>query len=209
MEEKEVNDYDTDDLHHSLGEHYQAPEDSTPHWHTLVAHMEDSTREINRALISGHKIEDYFQGDGPANTAARDYHRDLHAAVDHTMVNGGAPYHFKVYSGVSDAHGEILNGLKNHDTVHFPAWTSTSLEKDVARNFSSKHVAVFNIRPGFREGAYIAHTTPAWSDEREFLLKPGTRWRKTGEHTQVVHRRGDGHAITMTHHHFEPVNETA
>lgn len=203
-------DYETDNLHHSLGEHYQAPEDSTPHWHTLVAHMEDASRSINTALINGHKVEDYFQGDGPANTAHREYHHALHAAVDHVMAHGGAPFPFKVYSGVNSNHSHKLASMKTGDTAHFPAWTSTSLEPNVAYKFAHgdghenrQHVCVFHIPQGFRHGAYIAHTTPAWSDEREFLMKPDTRWRKTHSHNII----DEGDAITL--HHFEPVHESA
>lgn len=224
MEEKEVND---DSLHHSLGEHYQHADPDRDFDYddgdeedrrarraeaikvrdTILNHQEDATRPVNTSLINGSVVH------GPYGSDLK-HHEALHEAIDTLVRNsssGGAPHHFKVYSGVSPKHAQMLGNLKPHDTVNFPAWTSASIDKNIAHSFAgeSNHVAVLNIRPGFKQGAYIGHVNHAWQGEYEFLLKPGTRWRKVGEHTQLQDPvPGSSYRRPVTYHHFEPVNET-
>jgi hypothetical protein len=166
----------------SLGNHY----DSSVASHPDVEHVHEYTSasgSFNRHLIDRH-ID-------PKNTPRNEYHEDRAKAL-HNVINAHeAPHDFTVHSGLGFDPARHVNA---NNEIHSPAFLSTSLNPNVAYNFTKtidtetghpsykgeQHILRVKIPKGSHHGVYVnGNSRFGRSDgekgtgEMEFLMKPG------------------------------------
>lgn len=125
------------------------------------------------------------------------------------------------YSAVGEHVARSLSRARIGSTVHFPAYTSTSIDEFIPResfgdeitpkeskvpehkyvsksiypHFGIRHLVVFHLPEGYHRGRYIAHMSHH-GVEREFLLARDQKFR-------LKERRYDPQA-GIVYHHLEP-----
>ncbi len=136
-----------------------------------------------------------------------------------------------VFSGFgSKFRNEVSNNLSPGENVHFPAYTSASIDHGTASGFAGiykhgeeskykdysevdSHIAAFHLPKGYHGGMYInSHSRYGErspnryknDDEYEFLLEKGQTFKYVGK---TFHSRPE--IATIQHiHHFIPLNHT-
>lgn len=140
----------------------------------------DHSRLLNNTAIHAHNF-------GEADLA--EHHRtllhDLDNAIEHTRRP--LPEETHVYSGV-----KWEPKLNEGDTVHLPAYTSTSLNPNTsggyAHDFNFKHdgnkssreqhILHFHLPEGYDKGTYVGGISE-FEGEKEYLLPRNTKWKVT------------------------------
>lgn len=184
------------DLHERLKNHYKFDKKPFSEIFPILHYTDDSTH-INDRLHYLHNFNSpasYFKNIENKN------HWDLYVSpLDDVTTKHKAPESFHVYTGIQESPKNLFDKKKGSITGiqarHFteeghlkavlPAFTSTSLNANVAKGFSSvtgggktpleRHLLKIHIPEGSTHGAYIAHHSEAGEGEREFLMKRGTK----------------------------------
>ncbi len=117
------------------------------------------------------------------------------------------------YSGVGAEMGKKLMEHKMGDFVHFPAYTSTSLDYQIAHSFGgstptkltdgedeeiARHIAVFHLPEGYHQGRYIESHSRNQGEE-EYTLARDQKF-KYNERRIFPHRYNG----IQVFHHFTP-----
>ncbi len=196
----------------ALGSRFRA---TMPHIGTLdkseqeaVIHYKEGSYGLNKRLVAKHAgpTMERFHGvsmqDGISDTDYQTIHDRLKSGL--SKISIPAPEHFNTFSGVSPTFGEKLRLTKPGDTFHSPAWVSTSLNPQVAHDFSSgfcdhpgmhAHVVQFRIPEGFKNGTYIGHAFGSFQHELEYTVHPDTKWKKV----KTTKHSGGGYGDTYLH----------
>lgn len=171
------------------------------HKHPLHAYTSGSAA-LNRELVDS-------KGKMPHVNRLRSIQMGSYNLTDGEKVIKGLDKHLRdkrnaltaparVYSGLGFQVAKIMANAKDGELVHFPAYTSTTLNPDIAHNvFSFKmhssesgladsahtsanqyaHVAVFHLPTGFYKGRHV-QSNSNFSSEDEFLLDRNQVWQK-------------------------------
>lgn len=119
----------------------------------------------------------------------------------------------KLPEAIKTYHGTSFDPREAGDSdVNFPTAISSSLNKHVARNFSKavtnkktgdyeRHIITFHMPKG--SGGYYLGKNSQYDEEKEFLMKPGTTFRKVKE--PESYKGYDGRDTII--HHYAPVEE--
>lgn len=148
--------------------HMQKGKDYPSLDHTPLHKMPEDAQKHIMAKNSSEHVDDIFTHDKELDKLAKP-----------------APHDFHVFTGVGSGFniGEIR---KTSDTVHLPAYTSTSISPRVASNFayrkykSHDEMIRIHIPKGSKHGTFIG-SFGALADEGEFLLKRGRTLKFHGE----------------------------
>lgn len=138
----------------------------------LSKYTAEAYQDINRTL-RGVDID----GDWDSNDLTK-WANDITAALDRAPK---PPPPAVVYRGVS---GQRFANLKPGDVIRMDGFQSTSIDPVVARNWSGVAYGdnagtMFEIKP--TQGAYVAESSSAGEDEKEFLLPHGRYYRVVGK----------------------------
>ncbi len=187
-------------------------EKNVEHHHPYLQNLEEPLKKslkqhsVDSSTLNAHllgmpiKMNDYF------------FHKELVPRKEHldkllnspdAKTNGP----ITTYSGIKEKFANALMGKGVGATVHFPAYTSTSVKPDIAHGFSSyvrhpiigqqKHVLVFHLPEGYHKGKFIApHSN--FRSEREFLLGRNQKFKIT-KRTKP--------AYGYIYHHLEPIED--
>jgi len=153
-------------LHNKLTNHYTFNDD---HKEALKQYTGGSSVPINKHIM-GHSNR-YDDSKIPGR-------------IKEALVQHETPHDFAVHTGMTrsaikqmyQAPGENKHG---HFHIHLPAFTSTSLRRDIARDFSkedeeeNRHYVTIHVPKG-SHGAYVSHVSEH-PDEYEFILHPGAK----------------------------------
>jgi len=201
-----------DNLHHSLSKHYSKFDENhikTIHKYSGGAgggsHNDPNGSEVmNKHLHQNRgKIE---------NTP----HHDLQKRMDRVVNRHETPHDMHVYTGIHHDHDlrkiAASHNSTDHIKIHNHAFTSTSIDKHVAKSFASRnghgesHTIKIHVPKGHK-GAYIAHHSgqSASEDEhgpggeKEFVLPRNTKLHIHPKPTVEKGRTESGREI---HHHI-------
>lgn len=185
-----------------------------------------SSSSINRALVTTHNghepkhEETHKAAMREADTTSR--------AIEHHAKP--LPKEMHVYSGTGSF--DPRHAIRN-DTLHLPAFTSTSLHPHSASNFAGgsisdnrsgsksivrdSHIIHFHLPKGYDKGVYVGHLSKYGSEETEFLMNKDQKWKVHGvktttqhykeQHSGQIHKRRV-HTWTVTPHDHDPLHET-
>lgn len=190
--------------------------------HAIIVHKENSSR-LNRRLVAQHAIasgkppEQFAhlkmdEVDPYHGTHYHIVHDRLNRAVDNLSQPLDEETH--TFSGVSWRMGEAIKNTKKDDTFHSPAWVSSSLDPRIAHDFTKEktpnegatqreeHIVHFKLPKGYNRGAYIGHAVGGYAYEKEYLIKAGTKWKRT---RTVMHQRSPTGLKTYVHT-LEPID---
>jgi hypothetical protein len=197
--------------------------------------LHQSDANVNKALLehhmdrfSGHTPESYMKSKN-LHTEHRIY-KHLNSAIDKSPPLNR---NLVTYSGTGEWNVSKENSIDEHNNIiHTPAFTSTSLDPEVATGFikesfppekdhnDNKHyhsnMLVFHLPKGYKKGIYIDHMNMhhgelGFPDDREYeyTLKPNQKWKITHHITHTTEYDMDN--ATHYHHthmfHVEPHEE--
>lgn len=191
-----------------------------PHAEALRSHTINSSY-TNHALLRQHSKT------GREHDAAYLHDADkVSAAIKH--FSSPTDHEMHVYSGLK--HDAIKKAHDaGHDTIHMPAFTSTTINPRCANGFASDmlskhvpgdrgtgitgidHIAHFKLPKGYTKGAYLEGVSEH-KNEKEYLLDKGQTWKITG-HKRVTKTHSStvgGNSKDVTHTHIwtlEPHDE--
>ncbi len=169
-----------------------------------IAHYTGAaSKHINNALLGKPHDKDELDVDGhdakhiakqvPILKSALKAHTTPHDMVVHTGMTRSSTKAIK----------EASQKSKKDIKIHLPAFTSTSIDKTVARGFAKpddthtqKHIVSIHVPKG-SHGGYVEHHTGA-PEEKEFVLHPGAKVHISHEPTL----KPDPHRTGMTVHHW-------
>lgn len=207
-------DADAAQQHRDLSKHYFPEGAPDPFGHDLgtaapLREYSSGSTELNQNILNKHgggfdklgknKPFEVYPDSEPHLTKQAD--RTSEAIAHHSKP---LPSETHVYSGINfDMHKVAAQG----NTVHMPAFTSTSINPRKAQGFAAwnpkhtdmnsigkqrrshdKHILHFKLPKGYNKGVYIAPVS-GYANERELLLDKGQTWKITG-HKQVTSSRG-------------------
>lgn len=186
--------------HDQVGEHlHQAhPFDEAPHT-PEVDEYTSASHSLNKSLL-GH----YQSGQVHPDKIFEHNLPKLDKAIDHHSLK----HELHVYSGVSFHPG--IEAAKNPEgKLHLPAYTSTSLSKAKAHEFTApregkNHVLHVHLKPS-QKGIYVGKFSAHGDNEHEFLLPRHTTLKVHPKPTIVHGPEGETH---IWHSHVVP-NEKA
>ena len=138
-------------LHKAQGTHDYSPYATTPDYEALNSYTRNSgstNRKLFQAHVSGRPTE----------------HGSFVKQMDSALDKHKLKHDMHVYSGVQ-FDPEVVASHHEHRHVHLPAYTSTSLKKDVAASFAGEtrpfdgeyshhHILHFHLKKG-QKGAYV------------------------------------------------------
>jgi hypothetical protein len=154
-------------------------------------------KHFHEGIHQAHKKYDsYTTKNELADRAAKDFVHVHH--LDKILGEAPkAPRDFHVYTGVGNEFHVNKLRQAGHDQVHLPAYTSTSIDPDVAHGFAKggidlgpttpkPHAEVIRIKipKDSQHGIYLGSAS-TMEDEKEFILKRGTTIRFVGEPRRV------------------------
>jgi hypothetical protein len=184
-------------LHDKLSAHYKyTPE----HRDELMNHTSDSP-DLNNHLWNKH------EGRSPLLSKLSWYDRDKSVnKMDSALSSHKTPHAMTVYAGVN------YDPTSRGETVHHPAYLSTSIHRDVSKGFAQhkrgsehqaagKHIMAIHVPEG-HSGAYVGHISRV-SNEREFILPRGLNLKHsytdtTMGHSSILRRPQPIHTHHMT-----------
>ena len=168
-----------------------------------------SSTSLNKHLIESHK-----KGKEPTRYTANIKHIDDAVTHKKNALKKG----IVTYSGVGNKFAESISKAKIGSRVHFPAYTSTTIDHEISGNFGKaithgksgvthpdgklygrgsrvEHTLVFHLPKGFHKGKYIEHVS-LHKGEHEYLMGRGQKFK-------IKDRHYDPHNSTV-YHHMEP-----
>lgn len=191
----------------------QLPYDSTlkhTPGNSAIRRYTDQSRHLNTKLITGEHNKNHSEH--LVRRLDKD-HKEISRQTSHPA--NAFKHNTILHSGVSLKMSEKLKDLKHGDTVHMPAYTSTSTDRKTARGFATMgdykpeaHMIHFHIQKGYHHGRFVKSLS-SLSQENEVVLHHGTTWRKVGYHHTPA-REEDGAFFGKInhpaehHHHFIP-----
>lgn len=175
-------------------DHYEKYLESGKHTHHTYSNVHDErTNKIKEqyidhvmssysedAGVNDHLIKKYTRGVG---SPYHDKHEDRSTRLSESIKAHGAPLDqaHHVYSGLKGfnprEHFENNNGV-----IHTPAFTSTSINPHMAKDFAytgkheEQHILHFELPAGYAKGAYMEHHS-MHPHEQEYLLDKGQSWK--------------------------------
>lgn len=188
----------------------------------FLGHYTRGSSTINGHLLGSIAPFDYDMHQKAYNRSVQDTVDGVSAAIkkhamplDHTL---------HVYSGTNHPH--LQNGtIGIGDTVHTPAFTSTSIKHTIAKGFgwnhidpegtdTAHHIIHFELPAGYNQGTYVE--PHSWiSHECEYLLDKNQKWKITNHETfktrdpQYSHEPKiiDRHVWTVVPHSEKTIGE--
>lgn len=174
---------------------------------------------VNKLLYNGEHIADHHilnaddSPDKESEINTKDFISRLDTELSHPENAIKKP--ISVYSGVKTPTIKSLNRAQPGQKIHFPAYTSTSLDNLVARSFSESstyhdagiknphghsyhhisHVVVFHLPEGYHHGRHV-QSLSFNPDEDEFLLARNQKWNYKEKTLDPI--KG------VLYHHMEP-----
>lgn len=174
---------------------------------------------VNKLLYNSEHIADHHilnDDDSPDKESeinTKDFISRLDTELSHPENAIKKP--ISVYSGVKTPTIKSLNKAQPGQKVHFPAYTSTSLDNLVARSFSQSstyhdagiknphghsyhhisHVVVFHLPEGYHHGRHV-QSLSFNPNEDEFLLARNQKWNYKEKTLDPI--KG------VLYHHMEP-----
>lgn len=221
------NTYNYYDLH----DHFKAARG--PRTTSHAAHVERyylGSRQVNHHLVSAAQAGDDYDShplhdNGDAkNFTPSELHKHIETMDEVTKAVALPEGHHEVFTGVGAHHNLLALRKKHGDTLHFPAFTSTSFSPETATRFSKK-VSEYRgnmYQKSLPEMIHLhidASKTPhagdhigdQHGDEHEFILRRGAIMKFHGEPHVVEHqgRRYLIHKASLEgfHTHGQPLNE--
>lgn len=202
IQHKEVN---VEPMHKALSEHYK---DYSPEHLHAIRRYTDGSAGLNRSLIDNHVRK---------TSVPEDYHDHIHK-LDDAFTQHKTPHDMVTYSGTSHSPEHYpINAETGKRHMHFPAYTSTSINASVANGFASqdfrlpadaqhqeRHVIKFHIPKG-HPGMYLENHTTI-SGEHEMLLHRGMKAHIEPHPETVKHESAYGGTVTthIWHAHVQP-----
>lgn len=182
--------------HNSLSNHYKKHSDENLNMHVFNYSL-DSTG-VNNALIEDNKD-------------SMSYHEHKIRGLD-DYLNKAPPLHedTHVYHGLNGWHPGMESYKHPDRHIHLPAYTSTSLDQDQAKEFSevgtsgkgnATHSLHIHLKKDQSPGAYVALIS-ANQHEKEFLMKRGSKLKIEPKPTIIKHRDGKGRVGDHDAHHY-------
>lgn len=168
--------------HASLQKHYNFSDLDAETIHKYVTGSSD----MNKSLYNGHVIGEIKHGHPvPSGYSAYHIHNGPH--LDHILSTRSSPHDAVLYSGIRRNPGKLAG---HGGVIHFPAYTSTSIDPEAATPFSRKspHHMERDVEDAHNEhilrihwpkgssGSYLSSEktiSPGLSHEKEFLLPRG------------------------------------
>jgi hypothetical protein len=163
-----------------------------------ITHYSSHSDDSNHYLMDTHKTKEPIKYD-----AVKDRIKHLKNATSHPI---GHQVH--LYSGLNFNPYEHMD--KKTKILHLPAFTSTSHDKTVARNFAMekywtekgpKHILHIHMKPTDK-GVHINHETN-FDKEHETILPNNTKLKVNPIHTTHIDRSGEYHIWHATVHSQE------
>lgn len=174
---------------------------------------------VNKLLYNSEHIADHHilnaddSPDKESEINTKDFISRLDTELSHPENAIKKP--ISVYSGVKTPTIKSLNKAQPGQKVHFPAYTSTSLDNLVARSFSESstyhdagiknphghsyhkisHVVVFHLPEGYHHGRHV-QSLSFNPNEDEFLLARNQKWNYKEKTLDPI--KG------VLYHHMEP-----
>lgn len=192
-------------LHDALSKHYK---DYAPHHLGAIENYTGGSADLNRNLINRHVN----------NTPVSEEHHDTINKLDDAFKHHTTPHDIVTYSGTSHSPEHYpINAETGKRHMHFPAYTSSSIDANVSRGFSSKdfklpadaqhkenHVIKFHI-PAGHPAMYLENHT-AVTGEKELLLHRGMKAHIEPHPETVTHtgHYGDTTTTHIWHAHVQP-----
>lgn len=168
--------------------------------------------DLNKSLL-----EHALRGRAHPKTHVNDDHSFDIAALDKEVSKNKLTHDLHTYSGVGFHPGKLASEHKDRH-ITLPAYTSTSISKDIASQFADtagwsqklqdetgngtpkdKHILHFHLKAG-QKGKYIGSNSN-YPEEHEYLLPRNTKV-KIAEHPRMVKRRDKTYHVWDAH----PVN---
>lgn len=165
---------------------------------TPVKYYGNSSHGINQALIQAHKNGTKLQLMNTVSNEIRAAHRGL-ANLLHDAPELKHP--MRVYTGIGPQFDILKERERGKDIVHFPAFTSTSLNPSEAMRFAyslkNKHlpeIVAIDLPAGSYHGLYIGNHSDH-PEEQEFLLQHGKNIRFHEDPREYVDKSGDKYLV--------------
>lgn len=193
--------------------HHEDVDFDSPNTHHHVSQYTEASHSINKALINLHAT----------GKELTDKNKRSVSALDRETTKPELAFESKVtaYSGVGEEMARNLAKAKPGQIVHFPAYTSTSIQHESAIPFGSRishtesgvpgfttkgmkepkkvrHMAVFHLPKGYHKGRYVESLTQN-PEEHEIILARNQKFK-------LKEQRFDPHKA-IVYHHFEPHQE--
>lgn len=212
----------------SLDHHYHG-NDQVSHEKRNHQGLDDyslSSSKMNKTLIdmhiSGkdatnfkHQTAHHAKHDKFEQTHSSDIHRmieNIHSLDDHIKNAPVAPKDFHVYSGVGKGFDIAKLRKLGHKKIQLPAYTSTSIDPQVATSFMGEHkknathrishMLRIKIPAGSNHGSYLGNTSSVAS-EKEFLIKRNAKLKFVGEPKVIsAHASNEHHLNKISSHHI-------
>ncbi len=150
---------------------------------------------LNHALVKSHKNM----------TPVPKKHIKFMSELDKHLTDpeNGLKDKVVTYSGISKEFARQLSEAKPGRTIHLPAYTSTSIDRDQAVAFSkNNHILVFHLPKGYSKGRYIENLSK-FPDEKEMTLARNQKFRYLDRRVHHIVRQWD--ADKFVYHHLEPI----
>lgn len=164
-----------------------------------IQHYTSSSFGMNRELIqvaAGHgsrhtsseKDPQSYKDAAARNKAAHDKHV---ANIDRHIHNSPLEHDLHVYHGTDRFHPGREAAKNKDNKIHLPAYTSTSIHKDIARGFSvsgddndnGHHVIHIHLKKG-QKAAYVGNNS-TMAEEKEAILPRNTKLKIHPEPTKL------------------------
>lgn len=139
-----------------------------------LKHFTDNSGHINRALYRDEDVKS---------------HESVKQHLD-SLTSQPTKHEHHVYTGVDD---KGANALEKGGIVHLKGYTSTSIDKTVARAFANSKESDTMLHIHMKSGDKIHHVHPmdTWApDEREGILSRNTKLKVHPEPDYIKHPTG-------------------
>ena len=187
------------DLHSELASHYQF---SLPHGKSIHEYTWGS-KDLNHHLYEAEKKSLGMKHDTEA-IKLPEVHKERLNHIKDALASNTTPKELHVFTGVASDPRKYFDDGSHHTTVRMPAFTSTSLKRDIAENFTHNtgkkpgkyqhHVLRIRV-PAGAHAAYVEHHSHH-PGEHEVLLHPGA-------HIKINHQpyHKEWNAFSETHYY--------
>ncbi len=164
--------------------------------HPLQTYSGNASTNVNRALIRSVKTKKI-----PAKHKEFIDELDNHLNDEKNALRNDAV----VYSGISSAFSKKLSSAKPGQSVHFPAYTSASIDRDRATSFAkNSHILVFHLPKGYNKGRYIENLS-LYAEEKEMTLARNQKFKYLDRRVHHIKDKWGGVLAKYVYHHLKPI----
>lgn len=158
-----------------------------------------NSRDINKILIGGGKI------------AGKQIQTVKHLDKATNNPKNKLPEPITTYSGINSKFHKALSKVSPGETVHSPAYVSSTLHRDTVHTFAhtkytsggaSTHAVQFHLPRGYSKGTYVEPISDN-KNEHEVLLARNQKFKYLGK----TNHKEPGTNNTYIVHHLEPIQD--